>query len=168
MIVENAIGVELAVERIEQQQRNDVVAGYCINFAVSMNEEHVTLRISDGRKLIDLGERTHHYTLLALARQRLCDAERGFDESCQGWVETERLAHSLGIDAPHLNIHIFRARNQFKQAFSDKDGMIGIIERRRNELRFGLFRFRIIRGANLEGSFHPVSSPLPDAYHLFR
>lgn len=127
----------------------------CITFAVSLDEEHVTLSIWDGRRSLYLGERTHHYSLLSLARQRLRDAERGLDPSSQGWLDTDQLSHSLGLDASHLNIHIFRARHQFKQALSLQAALPEVIERRRCGLRFGALRFKIVRGSTLEGTYHP-------------
>lgn len=105
--------------------------------------------------------RTHHYSLLALARQRLRDAQRGLDSSSQEWIETERLARSLGLDPAHLNIHIFRARSQFRAAARLAGNATGLIERRRGELRFGELSFRIVRGSQLEGVFQPAVTAPP-------
>lgn len=154
MIVENSLGMEWSSGRLHQQ-RPPEIDRLQIKFIVSLNEEHVTLSLSNGHCAIDLGERTHHYSLLVLARQRLRDAERGLDLSSQGWIEADQLSHSLGIDTSHLNIHIFRARNQFKQALYLLDSKHELIERRRCELRFGLFSFQIIRGSTMEGKFIP-------------
>jgi hypothetical protein len=127
-----------------------------LDFSVSQNEEHVTLLVSTRHASLPLGERTHHYSLLALARQRLRDAQRGIDPSSQGWIETEQLARNLGVDSAHLNIHIFRARSQFRAAARLSGDAGELIERRRGELRFGDLSFRIVRGSQFEGAFHPT------------
>lgn len=126
------------------------------NFAVSQNEEHVELRISTGRELVDLGERSHHYGLLTLARHRLRDALRGFDRYSQGWLGTDELAQMLQIDPKHLNMQMHRARQQIGEALTPSVPF-DFIERRRGELRFGNILFEIRRGAELEGMFDPVT-----------
>ncbi len=132
-----------------------------LDFSVSQNEEHVTLLLSTRQASLTLGERTHHYSLLALARRRLHDVRRGLDPSSQGWIETGQLARDLGMDPAHLNVHIFRAREQFRAAARLSDDAGELIERRRGELRFGEFGFRIVRGSQLEGAFQPL---MPAAY----
>jgi hypothetical protein len=124
-------------------------------FNVSLNEEHVMISIHHGLTAVYLGERSHHCSLLALARLRLHDAGRGVDPSSQGWTDTDRLAQGLGIDEAHLNIHIFRARKLFGAALAGMPSLPNIIERRRCECRLGGFRFQIVRGSVLEGSFPP-------------
>jgi hypothetical protein len=128
------------------------------NFAVSQNEEHVELSISTGRGLVDLGERSHHYGLLTLARQRLRDARRGFDRYSQGWLGTDELAQMLHLDPKHLNMQLHRARQQISDAVTARPATVNIIERRRGELRFGSVLFQIRRGALLEGSFDPAEN----------
>lgn len=126
-----------------------------ITFYVSLNEEHVVVGIDHGGKTSYLGERSHHCSLLALARLRLFDASRRIDRSSQGWVDTIQLSNSLGIDEAHLNIHVFRARKSFALAMAGVDGLPAIVERRRCEMRFGAYRFRIVRGDEIEGTFPP-------------
>jgi len=127
------------------------------NFAVSQNEEHVELSISTGRAVLDLGERSHHYGLLTLARQRLLDAERGFDHYSQGWLGTGELARMLHIDPKHLNMQMHRARQQISSALMTSPTPFNLIERRRGELRLGNVVFQIRRGAHLEGTFDPLT-----------
>lgn len=127
-----------------------------LHFNVSLDEEHVSLRLSDGHTAIDLGERTHHYCLLTLARRRLEDALRGIEAAAQGWVELDQLARMLGLDVQHLNIQIFRARKQLTQALPAAGASLpDIIERRRGAVRFGHWGVRIVRGSSLEGDFQP-------------
>lgn len=138
-----------------------------LNFNVSQNEEHISLTIAEAERTADLGERTHHYSLLTLARLRLDDAARGTEAASQGWVEVDRLARMLGLDGPHLNIQIFRVRNQIARAFPEgSPSLANVIERRRGEVRFGAFGFQIMRGSRMEGSFIPeltTSAPMAPA-----
>lgn len=125
------------------------------NFMVSQNEEHIQLTIVAGEQQVNLGERTHHYSLLLLARRRFSDARRGWDAWSQGWISVEKCAAMLGIEPKHLNMQLHRARQQIARACS-MDFCSNCIERRRGELRFGSFRFQIMRGAQLEACFDPT------------
>ncbi|WP_431262131.1 FHA domain-containing protein [Roseateles chitinivorans] len=116
-------------------------------FDVSLDEEHVTLRLSHGDRELDLGERTHHYVLLTLARLRVDDATRGLPPSEQGWVYQDRLAKMLGLDSAHLNIQIFRLRRQLAQALGQDVAPPALIQRRRGALRMGDVAMEIRRGA---------------------
>ncbi|MEO5933191.1 MAG: FHA domain-containing protein [Duganella sp.] len=126
------------------------------NFAVSQNEEHVELSLLTSRGRVDLGERSHHYGLLTLARQRLLDARRGFDAYSQGWLGTEQLADMLRVDPKHLNMQLHRARQQISDALAPGPAPTNFIERRRGEVRFGNVLFQIRRGAELEAVFDPA------------
>ena len=133
------------------------------NFTVSQNEEHTSLTVLHAQTSVALGERAHHYSLLTLARRRLDDAGRGIEESSQGWIDIERVSKMLGLDPAHLNIQIFRARNQIARAVPGSDSLSNVIERRRGEVRFGAFRFQIVRGASVEGVFNPSPDSVPPA-----
>lgn len=128
-----------------------------LHFTVSLDEEHVCLQVLDGERQLDLGERSHHYALLILARLRLADAQRHPDSHSHGWVELERLAKMLGLDPGHLNIQIFRMRKQLALAMPPGAQVPELIERRRGALRFGSLRFRITRGTQLEATFDPTA-----------
>jgi hypothetical protein len=127
-------------------------------FDVSQNEEHIQLVIELDGKTHNLGERTHHYSLLLLARQRNADAQRGMDVASQGWLSMEELARMLGLDVPHVNTQLFRSRNQIARDCADDGSLSNVIERRRGEVRFGAFHFRIVRGVSLEAEFVPPPS----------
>lgn len=130
-----------------------------LQFHVSLNEEHVFLRVATSAgSPIDLGERVHHYCLVTLARQRLRDAQRGIDASSQGWIAVPELARQLGLDTTHLNIQVHRARQHFATVATQLQAG-AVLERRRGEIRFGALPFRIVRGASIEGEFTPP--PLP-------
>jgi hypothetical protein len=131
-----------------------------LHFRVSMNEEHAFMTVCDGaREPVDLGERTHHYCLLTLARRRLLDARAGLDASSQGWVPIDQLCSMLGIEHAYLNILVFRARSQLARVLRRGAGIAAVVERRRGELRFGDLRFRIERGSQIEGESDSVAAP---------
>ena len=128
-----------------------------LHFHVSQDEEHVCLEVRDSHYHLDLGERSHHYALLILARMRLVDAQRHVDDHAQGWVDLDRLAKMLGLDPGHLNIQIFRMRKQLTQALPHGIPVPEVIERRRGSLRCGSLPFRIVRGSKLEAHFDPFT-----------
>ncbi len=126
-----------------------------MRFRASQDEEHVSVTLFRGGRSLELGERTHHYLLMLLARQRLSDAARAFDAHSLGWVDSDQLACMLGLDKSHLNIQVFRLRKQFEDAVSQ--GLIGhdFIERRRGGVRLGNVAIEVFRGSQLEGSWEP-------------
>ncbi len=145
---------------------NHVPGGFrpSLHFYVSLDEEHVCLEVQDSNLTFDLGERSHHYALLILARMRLVDATRQLDGQAQGWVDMERLAKMLGLDPGHLNIQIFRVRKQLAMALPPGAPVPELVQRRRGALRYGDLPFRITRGASFEANFDPQI--LPTRGHL--
>jgi FHA domain len=115
-----------------------------LTFSVSRDEEHVALHASCGSRTFDLGARTHHYTLLTLARRRLDDAAQGLPETSCGWVYQEDIAIHPHMTSAELNIDVCRLRKQFAQlGVSDP---AAIIERRprTRQLRIGTGRISIV------------------------
>jgi hypothetical protein len=112
-------------------------------FRVSRDEEYVALAARAGDRAIDLGARAHHALLLALARARLRDREADVSESSRGWVYQEELGEGLGLDEAHLNVTIFRCRQQI--AGAGIAGAAAIVERRRptRQIRLGVPRIEI-------------------------
>jgi FHA domain len=148
-----------AQETMELGLGQEFTAGnVLLHFHVSLDEEHVSLKIVGAQHTIGLGERTHHYCLLTLARQRLRDAQRNIDADGQGWIELESLAKMLGVDPSHANILIFRARKQIAQSLPITCVLPDIVERRRGAVRFGHWGVRIVRGSALESMFQPFAS----------
>jgi hypothetical protein len=150
-----------ALERTldSNRARNDAIAAAVaarFEFCVSQNEEHVELTVQCEGTRVHLGERSHHYALLTLARRRVADGERGIDSASQGWLDVDRLASMLGMDAAHLNIQLFRARKQIAAALPLGPLAVAIIERRRGQVRFGPYVVRIIRGTREEAHFDPA------------
>lgn len=106
-------------------------------FSISGDEEFVHVQVRDGKQLIDLGSRAHHYMLLILSRCRAQDE----DPLLGGWLYGDKLCTMLSLDEQHLNVQIFRAREELGQlGVSDA---AGIIERRRStkQLRSGIKHF---------------------------
>jgi hypothetical protein len=111
-------------------------------FSVSRDEEHVHILMTQGTQSVDMGERGHNYLLLTLSRRRQADIAEGLPESSRGWIDQEDLSKDCFL-GPHLNLSVFRIRDQFARA-----GVLNaarIIERRSNprQLRIGIERFSI-------------------------
>ena len=117
---------------------------------LSLDEEHASLEVKDGAARTDLGERSHHYCLATLARRRVADQERGLEPGAQGWLGSAELSRMLGMETTHLNIQIFRAREQLMTALPGVAALSRLIERRRGELRIGDLPFEVYRGDKLE------------------
>lgn len=120
-------------------------------FHTSQDEEHTFILAHMNCTGVDLGERVHHYLLLLLARQRLNDADKGFDSSNQGWVRVERLSVMLGLCESYVNLQIHRARKQLARFAGSDEGAAQLIERRAGEVRFGYANYRIKKAGKLEG-----------------
>ena len=132
-------------------------AAPCLVMRLSLDEEHASLEVKDGAARTDLGERSHHYCLATLARRRMADQERGLEPGAQGWLGSAELSRMLGMETTHLNIQIFRAREQLMTALPGVAAVSRLIERRRGELRIGDLPFEIYRGDRLECRYRPNS-----------
>jgi hypothetical protein len=124
-------------------------------FSVTSDEEHASLQVLHWPHSVDLGERSHHYCLVTLARRRVADAEAGLAMHAQGWLRNAELSRLLKIDLQHLNVQIFRARHQLMSALPSAARLADIVERRRGALRFGELAFDILRDARLEACYRP-------------
>lgn len=107
-----------------------------IHFDVSQNEEHVAAKLKLPEAELNLGERTHHYLLLMLARKRLEDIKTGIAENERGWMEKEQLGKLLGMSETHINIQVYRFRKQLVKALPNTTILPQLIERRTGEIRF--------------------------------
>ena len=117
----------------------------CYEFDVSQNEEHVSIKLAIDDEDTDLGQRSHHYLLLLLARQRLQDKNQGIAESEQGWINKKVLMKMLGFEETHINIQIYRFRKQLVAALPNILALHNAIERRSGELRLSCANI-VIRG----------------------
>jgi len=115
-----------------------------LEFSVSKDEEHVSLRARSGVHHLDLGERNYHYLLLTLARQRQRDASEGLQESACGWVYQDDFAHDPAMAPQQLSVDVFRIRKQF--AAAGVTDAANIVERRprTKQLRIGAHRISIV------------------------
>jgi hypothetical protein len=127
-------------------------------FDVSADEEHVRLQLKLGRELIELGERSHHYCLLTLARLRLLDAQSGSSPAGHGWCDCEELAGMLRIELAYLNIQIHRVRQQVMASAPAAAELCNLVERRRGSLRLGEVSFEIRRGSLTQDRYRPAGS----------
>jgi hypothetical protein len=82
-------------------------------FAVSHDEERISLRMSCGSRAFDMGSRSHNHLLLTLARRRIGDAADGLPETSCGWVYQEDLSEGLELGPLQLNLDVYRLRRQF-------------------------------------------------------
>lgn len=121
-----------------------------LHFTISLDSEHVELKLLKGKSIFDLGERSHHYLLFLLARSRLNDKKTGIDSSEQGWLDINSLSKMLGTDPSHVNIQIFRARKQICKTLKEDHTTLSIIERRRGAVRMGPVTIQIQRGSIIE------------------
>ena len=106
-----------------------------VEFRVSLDEEHVEVRARSDSHVFDMGERSHHYLLLTLARARLDDRRNGVPETSAGWVDLETICKNSSAPRTQVNVEVFRIRQQFIDS-----GILdasGIIERRPGQLRIG-------------------------------
>lgn len=125
--------------------------GIGLSFAVSRDEEHIELTVLGEGHRLALGARAHHALLLALARARLADEQETahgamaatLPETSHGWVYLEDLARDLTMDETHVNVAVFRCRQQL--AAAGIAGAPGIVERRprTRQLRLGVRRVEI-------------------------
>lgn len=119
----------------KQRNLNDIL----FRFDLSQNEENTNLTLIDNGLEIDLGERSHHYLLLHLLRQR---SEQDND---LGWLDSQLLMKQLGLEETHMNIQIFRVRKQVAAALPQITGLSKLIERRRGALRANINNFKIYK-----------------------
>ena len=134
---------DVVAPTLEAADRPLTLDAITLAFRVSRDEEYVALAARAGDRAVDLGARAHHALLLALARAWLRDRDDGVTETSRGWVYQEELGQGLGLDEPHLNVTIFRCRQQV--AGAGIAGAAAIVERRRptRQIRLGVPRIEI-------------------------
>jgi hypothetical protein len=120
------------------QTRSSVVDDLHLHFRVSADEEHIEVSAEVGGQQTLVPPRVHHYLLLVLARCRLSEMHSHPDATAtHGWIHQEQLSKMLRKSALHINVEIYRARQQFAElGFA---GAAKLIERRRDtgEIRLG-------------------------------
>jgi hypothetical protein len=117
-------------------QKTISLADIKVNFMVSQNEEHICMQLNVGQQQLSLGERSHHYLILLLARQYVNDKTRGLIGSEMGWIDKDLLATMLNFSENHINVHIWRFKKQVQAALSQHFISPQMIQRRKCEVRF--------------------------------
>jgi hypothetical protein len=117
---------------IEKSKKTEYVS---FLFNVSQDEEHVSLTLQVGEQKISLGERSHHYLLLLLARKKLEDKMAGVAIGEQGWILTAEFTKMLGLSERHINIQIHRIRKQLIGLYPSYFNDHSVVERRIGALR---------------------------------
>lgn len=137
----------VACRRIETTHRATGIAraleACALSFRVSSDEEFVELAVLLDGEWMALPPRSHHYTLLTLARHRLADANGELPESEQGWVYADDFARELGSTRQKVNLDVCRARQQL--ACVGVEGAGRVVERRptTQQLRIGVARLAV-------------------------
>ncbi|WP_437676322.1 FHA domain-containing protein [Sorangium sp. So ce131] len=116
-----------------------------LRFEVSHDEEHIALSLVQGDKVTPLAGRAHHELLLVLARARLRDRDEGLPPAERGWLYVDELLGKLRLDLHHLNVNVFRARQQLA-----REGVLdagSLIERRTmtRQIRLGTEAVEVLR-----------------------
>ncbi|MEZ4464984.1 MAG: FHA domain-containing protein, partial [bacterium] len=86
-------------------QRQPRLEDVDLHLAVSRDEELVQAEWRVAGSVVRPEPRAYHYLLATLARLR------GVEPS-EGWIEAEALARMLAVDRSHLNVQVFRARQE--------------------------------------------------------
>jgi len=105
-------------------------------FNVSQDEEHISVTLSVNGESFCLGQRSHHYLLLLLVRKRNEDKAAGVKVSEQGWLSKDVLSKMTGLAEAHINIQVYRFRKQLAELPRRNAELLGLVEKRRGELRF--------------------------------
>jgi hypothetical protein len=131
---------------IDAAVRRAGIADAEVHIRVTADEEHVEVTVSWPGGAQVLPPRSHHYTLLTLARARLREeAARPLAEGQLGWIAVDELCRALAMDEGRLNVEIYRIRQDFGAL--GLEGAAGVIERRRGsrQLRFAAPRVKVTR-----------------------
>lgn len=130
------------VPTIESTEAKPKLGPIELRFRVSANEEVVEVTVVAADEIHVLAPRTHHYTLLTLARSKVRDKEnKALSASQQGWVFVDELCRMLSVDEFRLNTEIYRIRQDISAA--GVPNAAGIIERRRGSRQLRLATERV-------------------------
>ena len=133
---------------------NNTVDDFTWVFDVSANEENVELRLQKGKKVIELGERSHYYLLMQLARHKHEHLEQGATNEAAGWVSKGLLEMELGLNESHLNIQLHRACKQLAEYFSFTPEKPDTLLRKRGQLKLCCNHFIIRKGGQITHSLN--------------
>ena len=115
-----------------------------MDFEVSRDEEHTLLTIRYAGQQHVIPNRSHHYLLVVLARQRLADRADGVPDSDAGWVDQADLERRLRLTGKALNVQVHRARKELEAI--GIPGASKVIERRRGtgQVRVGFGTLTVV------------------------
>ena len=142
------VNEEAQTEAIESGAKT--VAEVEFRFDISQNEENTSLTLIHNGREQSLSERSHHYLLAHLVRWKAnqqnsqSDSQQVTSDSF-GWLDCQTLAKELGVDETHLNILVFRARQQITKALVGYSGSSSLFERRRGAIRAGISNFSVYK-----------------------
>lgn len=124
-------------------RRRRFLAAAEARFRVSRDEEDIRFELRWPDETVAVPQRSFHYLLALLARERVADGERGLAPPDRGWVEAEALAEGLRISRQKLNLDVSRARRQL--ADLGVDDAFTLIERRSavGRIRLGAARVQV-------------------------
>lgn len=121
-----------------------------LHIALSRDEETIelTARFSSAPAL-QIGHRSHHYLIAALARQNLADGHLSLAE--QGWMYIDQLSLETGIGQERMYVEVYRARRHFREM--GIEGSTALFERRTHtrQIRLGIRRVSIGKLTEGEG-----------------
>ncbi len=129
---------ERAEDTIDYQEIKNK-AGF--RFTLSADREKINVKILVGEQVMDLGNKTYNQVLFILAQQRQQDIQAGLQLKDQGWMRVEHLTQILSkeefreIDQYNLNTRISRIRQDLIKLPPYGKQFVGIIERKRGNLR---------------------------------
>lgn len=105
-------------------------------FDVSKDEAYVSLKLIADKTTYNLSHRKHHGLMLLLARKRLDDVAKGVLSEEQGWIRKDALGGALGLKETHINIQLYRFRQQLMATMPSGFESFQLVETRRGEVRF--------------------------------
>lgn len=144
--VNNQDYILVADQCLDETQQCETLSDIAIDveFKVSQNEEHVGIKLFVGGNVIDLGDRTHHYLVLLLARKYLDDKQMNVHESELGWLDKSLLMSETRMEETHMNTQFYRFRKQLITSLNKLNITADLIERRRGEIRMHCNSIQII------------------------
>lgn len=127
----------------------NTVDDYVWLFDVSPDEENVALTLKKGSKTINLGERSHYYLLMQLARHKYDHVQDDVKPDAAGWVPKYLLEKEIGLNESHLNIQLHRACKQLAPYFSFTTDKPDTLLRRRGQIKLCCTNFVIKKGGEV-------------------
>ena len=126
----------VSAETMQLEAQTNELANISVKFRVSQDEEHVWMDVLIHKQQFELGERSHHYLLLMLARKYQQDTKDGFSSNERGWYEKEQLLKMMDLEEVNFNMMIYRFKKQLISSLPESMYLPPFIERRKGAIRF--------------------------------